>query len=212
MKGVRSFYLITYTFKNLIILILSIVICMPVFQACNFIKEEKAKKKQLDYQLAEEERQKIEIDKRRRDLKEQDSIAKKELSLKYNAFSNIDTLDDIYTFKVKEIIKKYSNIIGIEGEILDIDTINSQNVILVDLFGFSGFGKFLCDSIVFNGIINKTNFLMDFDYGYFIVKISDVKPLFLEVAADSDENVRIKSPSYPFRLFYGEIIDSYLQN
>lgn len=208
---------------------ISIIICLLSLQSCTS-KKERIKQQEIISQKSEEEKQKTEKEKRIKVINEQDSIAEDALILKYHPLSNFDTLDQIYSFKIRELFESYSNLIGLEGEILDLDQINKKNIVTIELSGINGIGKFYCNTVIFQRIIQKTSSERIWNDGYFIIKVSNLIPLSSKITTRIDDinitpsedafteddlanyvNIDLRSSSWPFYIFSGEIIDFYLK-
>ena len=158
-----------------------------------------------------------------------DTVSKlkiKDLILKYNPLTNIDTIEYLYSFQYKNLIRHYSNIIGLEAELIDLDQNSNKNIVILNPYLLNGICRFNCNEELFQKIckeaVNKDSFVP----GYYIVKITKVitpnTDLVLETSEidpylPTDEieivdyiKIDFSTTISPYYIFYGEIIDLYL--
>lgn len=204
---------------------ISIIICLLPTQSCTS-KKESIKKQEIIIQKSEEEKKKNEEKQRIKIIIEQDSIAEISLIQKYKALSEVDTLYQLFSFKLREVLAKHLNLVGFKGEILDIDQNNTKNIVTIELWGIDGIGKFYCNSETFQRLILKSGIERGWGSGIFIVKVSDFIPVYSELTKRIDKislspseesftqddlidyvNINISTPIFPYYIFHGELID-----
>jgi len=142
------------------------------------------------------------------------------LIIKYNAFTEIDTLYHLYSFKIREIIQRHSNIVAFKGDILDFDRSNIKNTVTFALDEIYGIGKFYCNSEIFQKLSQKSGNERNWKRVFIIVRVSDFSTVSGELSVSgssesssneaSNDYIKIPSLIRPYYIFHGEIIDFYL--
>lgn len=217
-----------YVYFCTLITSISIMICLFSAQSCTS-KKESIKQQEILTKKTEEEKQKTDDEKRIKAINDQDSIAENNLILKYNPLTQIDTLDQLFSFKLREVIERYSNLVLFEGQILDIDQNKLKIIVTIKLRGIDGIGKFYCNAVIFQRLIQKSGIERGWNSGFFVVKVTDFIPVYSELTKRIDKitlspseesftqddlidyvNINISTPIFPYYIFHGELIDFYI--
>lgn len=213
------------TFLYFCSLLLWILIMIP---SCK-TKAEEIREREIQLQKEKKDSERIVLDNRLRKIDIQDSIATSNFISKYNPLTQIDTLEDLFSYKLKEILLAHSNIVLIKGEIIDINQHVSNKLIVIETSDIDGLCKTICTNELFSEISKSVGVKRGWNDGIFIVRIGKLIPVYYGIFTQIDDfsislgdesfneedlsnyvGIEFSNHSSPFYMIEGELIDFYI--